>query len=102
MDSGERQISPVRKANACSRHEACTTWALIEQAVDTAEGEKSMIRYAVIFLVVALVAALLGFGALAGLAADISKILFLVFLAMAVISFLVNLIGGGRGGTTIP
>lgn len=61
---------------------------------------KLMIRYAVIFLVIALVAALLGFGGLAGMAASIAKILFFVFLVLAAISFLVNLTRGG--GSTLP
>jgi uncharacterized membrane protein YtjA (UPF0391 family) len=42
------------------------------------------------FLVIALVAALLGFGALAGTAAFIAKILFFVFLVVFVISLIVG------------
>jgi len=60
-----------------------------------------MIQYAVTFLIIALVAALLGFGALAGVAATIAKILFIVFLALAVISFL-GRATSGRGRTTLP
>ena len=45
-----------------------------------------MLYWAVVFLVVALVAAGLGFGGLAGTSAGIAKILFIVFLAMFVIS----------------
>ncbi|MEZ0327162.1 MAG: DUF1328 domain-containing protein [Fimbriimonas sp.] len=52
-----------------------------------------MLRWAVIFLVVALVAALLGFGNLAGGAASIAMILFYVFLAITVILFLLSLFG---------
>ncbi len=43
-----------------------------------------MLHYAIVFLVVALIAAFLGFSALAGLAAGIAKILFVVFLVLAV------------------
>jgi len=57
-----------------------------------------MLRYALIFLVIALIAAFLGFGSLAGLSATIAKILFLVFLVLAAVSFLLN-IGRGRGPT---
>jgi uncharacterized membrane protein YtjA (UPF0391 family) len=59
-----------------------------------------MLRWAVIFLVVALVAALLGFGGIAGTATSIAVVLFWVFLAVTVILFLVSLMGGGR--TTLP
>jgi uncharacterized membrane protein YtjA (UPF0391 family) len=54
---------------------------------------KIMLRWAVIFLVVALVAALLGFTNLAGGAASIAMILFYVFLAITVILFLLSLFG---------
>jgi len=46
-----------------------------------------MLHYAVIFLIVAIIAAVLGFGTLAGTAAWIAKVLFIVFLILAVISF---------------
>lgn len=59
-----------------------------------------MLRWAIIFLVVALVAALLGFGGIAGTAASIAVTLFWVFLAITVVLFLVSLLGGGR--TTLP
>ncbi len=47
-----------------------------------------MLHYAVVFLVVALIAAFLGFGYIAGTAAWIAKILFVVFLILAVVAFL--------------
>ena len=47
-----------------------------------------MLRYAVIFLVVAIIAAVFGFGGIAGEAAWIAKILLVVFLILAVVSFL--------------
>jgi uncharacterized membrane protein YtjA (UPF0391 family) len=40
------------------------------------------------FLVIALVAALLGFGGIAGAAVGVAKILFFVFLAVALLMFL--------------
>jgi uncharacterized membrane protein YtjA (UPF0391 family) len=46
--------------------------------------EHPMLRYALIFLVVALVAGALGFGGIAGAATGIAKILFLVFLILFV------------------
>jgi uncharacterized membrane protein YtjA (UPF0391 family) len=59
-----------------------------------------MLRWAIIFLVIALIAALFGFGNIAGAATGIAMILFWVFLAITVVLFLVSLLGGGR--TTIP
>ena len=50
--------------------------------------EKSMLHYAVVFLVIALIAALFGFGGLAAGAAGIAKILFVVFVILAIATFL--------------
>jgi uncharacterized membrane protein YtjA (UPF0391 family) len=47
-----------------------------------------MLRWAVIFLVVALVAAFFGFGGIAGESAWFAKILFFAFLVIAVVSLL--------------
>lgn len=45
-----------------------------------------MLHYVVVFLVLALFAAILGFGGLAAGAAGIAKVLFVVALALAVVS----------------
>ena len=56
-----------------------------------------MLQLAITCLVVALIAALLGFGGIAGSFVGVAKLLFVVFLIFAVLSFL----GGGfRRGTT--
>jgi uncharacterized membrane protein YtjA (UPF0391 family) len=47
-----------------------------------------MLHYAVIFFVIAIIAAVLGFGVIAGTAAWIAKVLFIVFLILAVLSLL--------------
>jgi uncharacterized membrane protein YtjA (UPF0391 family) len=46
-----------------------------------------MLHYALVFLVVALIAGVLGFGFIAGTAAWIAKICFVVFLILFLISF---------------
>jgi uncharacterized membrane protein YtjA (UPF0391 family) len=51
-----------------------------------------MLQYAMIFLVIALVAAVFGFGGIAASAVGIAKILFYVFLAVAAITFVLSLI----------
>jgi uncharacterized membrane protein YtjA (UPF0391 family) len=59
-------------------------------------GERTiMLRWAVVFLIVALVAAVFGFGGIAGEAAWIAKILLFVFLVL----FVVSLVLGRRGST---
>ncbi|MEQ9683117.1 MAG: DUF1328 domain-containing protein, partial [Rhodospirillales bacterium] len=47
-----------------------------------------MLRWAVIFLVVALVAALFGFGGIAAAAVDIAKLLFFVFIVLFVLALI--------------
>ena len=54
--------------------------------------EKPMLYYAVVFLIIALVAGFFGFFGIAGLAAGIAKILFMIF----VILFIASLIFGRR------
>jgi uncharacterized membrane protein YtjA (UPF0391 family) len=49
-----------------------------------------MLNWAVTFFIVAIVAAVLGFTSIAGSAIDIAKILFLVFLVLAVVSFIMG------------
>jgi uncharacterized membrane protein YtjA (UPF0391 family) len=53
-----------------------------------------MLRWALIFLVVALVAGVLGFGGIAGTSMDIAKILFFVFLVLFAVSLVMSLIRG--------
>lgn len=53
-----------------------------------------MLRYSVIFLVLALMAALLGFGGIASSAVGIAQLLFIVFGVLAVLSFLVGWLRG--------
>jgi len=52
-----------------------------------------MLNYAVVFLVIALIAALLGFTGIAAGAVEIAKILFFVFLLL----FLISLVFGPKG-----
>ena len=52
-----------------------------------ARKEVPMLNWAVTFFVIAIVAAVLGFTNIAGSALDIAKILFVVFLVLAIASF---------------
>ena len=51
-----------------------------------------MLRYAIVFLVIAIVAALFGFGGIAAGATEIAKILFFVFVIMAAVTFVISLV----------
>jgi uncharacterized membrane protein YtjA (UPF0391 family) len=53
-------------------------------------SEKSMLHYAIVLLVVALIAAVFGFGGIAVGAAGIAKMLFVMFLIGAIVSFLIH------------
>ena len=54
-----------------------------------------MLHYAVVFLVIALVAAVFGFGGIAAGAVVIAKFLFFFFVVMAVVIFVVGLLKRG-------
>jgi uncharacterized membrane protein YtjA (UPF0391 family) len=47
-----------------------------------------MLSYAILFLVIALIAGILGFGVIAGTAAMFARVLFLVFLVLFAVSLL--------------
>jgi uncharacterized membrane protein YtjA (UPF0391 family) len=50
-----------------------------------------MLRWAIAFLIIALIAAVFGFGGIAAAATDIARILFLVFLVLFAISLVFGL-----------
>jgi uncharacterized membrane protein YtjA (UPF0391 family) len=53
-----------------------------------------MLRWALTFLVIALIAAALGFGGIAGASAGIAKIIFVIFLVLLVVSLFMHLARG--------
>ncbi|EMI46820.1 membrane protein containing DUF1328 [Rhodopirellula sp. SWK7] len=61
-------------------------------ALNTFSLEKLMLGWALTFLVIALIAGVLGFGAVAGTAATVAKVLFFVFLVL----FIIGLVLGRR------
>jgi uncharacterized membrane protein YtjA (UPF0391 family) len=56
-----------------------------------------MLRFALLFLIISLVAAALGFWGVAGLASEIARILFFVFLVLFIVAFFL-----GRGSPPAP
>jgi uncharacterized membrane protein YtjA (UPF0391 family) len=59
-----------------------------------------MFGWAITFLIIALIAAVLGFGGIAGTAIEIAKIIFFVALVLFAISAIYGLVSGRR--TTVP
>ncbi|HEY3788477.1 MAG TPA: DUF1328 domain-containing protein [Urbifossiella sp.] len=57
-----------------------------------------MLRWAIIFFVIAIIAAIFGYGGIAGESSWIAQVLLFVFLVLAVVSLLF----GRRSGRTLP
>jgi uncharacterized membrane protein YtjA (UPF0391 family) len=60
------------------------------------EGGERMLRWALVFLIIALVAALFGFTGIAAAAAGIDKFLFVLFLVICLIFFVIGISAGRR------
>jgi len=62
-----------------------------------AEGsERVMLRWALIFFIVAIISGLLGFTTIAGAAMEIATIIFYIFLILFIISLFIGLFSGRR------
>jgi uncharacterized membrane protein YtjA (UPF0391 family) len=61
----------------------------------------AMLGWALTFLIIALIAAVLGFGGIAGFAVEIAKIIFFVAIVLFVLSAVVGLVRG-RSSPTVP
>ena len=55
-----------------------------------------MLRWSLIFLIISLIAAVLGYGGIASDAAEIAKILFFIFLGLWVVTLILGLIAGQK------
>jgi uncharacterized membrane protein YtjA (UPF0391 family) len=53
-----------------------------------------MLRWALIFLIVALVAGVLGFGGIAGASMGIAKLLAMIFVVLFIVSLIMHLVRG--------
>lgn len=67
----------------------------LAQEATAAPREKLMLKYAIIFAVISLIAGALGFGGVAAGAAGIAKVLFGLFLILAVIFVVLAALGVG-------
>jgi uncharacterized membrane protein YtjA (UPF0391 family) len=66
----------------------------IGRCIPEARKEHCMLRLALLFLVIALIAGLFGFPFVAGMSYDAARIFFFIFLVLAVLFFLGNLARG--------
>ena len=55
-----------------------------------------MLYWSAVFFVIAIVAAILGFGGITIISVEIAKILFFIFLVLFIVSLIGSLIGGRR------
>jgi uncharacterized membrane protein YtjA (UPF0391 family) len=65
---------------------------LLQRVIQQSAKGIHMLGWTLMFLVIALVAGVLGFGAVAGAAAGIAKILFVVFIVLFLASFVSHLL----------
>lgn len=66
----------------------------------TDRKEMGMLYWALVFFVVAIIAAVFGFGGIASASAGIAQLLFFIFLALLVISLIVHFVRG-RGSRPV-
>jgi uncharacterized membrane protein YtjA (UPF0391 family) len=78
---GMAQAKPYSRTDCCS-------------GIDLLLGVTIMLRWALIFLVISLIAALFGFTGIAAAAAGIAKILFFIFIVITVILFALAIAAG--------
>lgn len=68
----------------------------IWRAMEPRTTEGVMLYWAAVFLIIAIVAAIFGFGGVASAAGDIAQVLFFIFLVLFVVSIIVGLFRGRR------
>jgi uncharacterized membrane protein YtjA (UPF0391 family) len=61
-----------------------------------------MLRAAIAFFIIGLIAMFLGMNGIAGVSVEVGKLLLFVFLGLAVVSFVLSLATGRRGGPPLP
>jgi uncharacterized membrane protein YtjA (UPF0391 family) len=85
-------VGGLRRPSMVPRHGQRLDASLVFLGYEPAikRKDKTMLHYAAVFLIIALIAAVFGFGGIAAGAASIAKILFVVFLIGAIVAFLMN------------
>jgi uncharacterized membrane protein YtjA (UPF0391 family) len=80
----------------CSRLTVKPGWVVSRRLARDTKRRFNMLHYAAVFFVIAIVAALFGFGGIAAGAAEIAKVLFFIFLVLFVVSLVAGLFRRGR------
>jgi uncharacterized membrane protein YtjA (UPF0391 family) len=88
LDGQDQGVLQAEGANSATRG-----WRL---CAFTCSKEAPVLRWAATFLVLALVAALFGFGGIAATSAEIAKLLFFVFLIVFAVTLIMGLASGKR------
>jgi uncharacterized membrane protein YtjA (UPF0391 family) len=70
-----------------------TKSTMVDYSSDIKEPAMNLLRWALIFLVVSLVAALFGFGGISAASADIARILFYIFVVIFFVFLVLGLMG---------
>ena len=70
----------------------CGQSPLIHQDISTNEPVTNMLYWTAVFFVIAVIAAVFGFGGIAAASAEIAKILFFIFVALFLISLIFSLV----------
>jgi uncharacterized membrane protein YtjA (UPF0391 family) len=91
-----RACRRARKPPSAARWNAAQRAAFSPAIDNIADEETNMLKWALIFAVVALLAGALGFGGVAGAAAGIAKLLFFIFVVGFVIFLVLGLVAGRR------
>src|ERR1700732_5007870 len=97
-ENSERCITPYRRLRCCCRPDRCFRWVgsgfgprgeqVFLQAV-----EGRMLKLALFFFIISIIAGVFGFTGISAVAAGIAKVLFFIF----IIVFMVLLVVGARG-----
>jgi uncharacterized membrane protein YtjA (UPF0391 family) len=69
-----------------------------EVALEAIMTNFGLLHYAIVFLVVALLAAAVGFGGVAGVAMEGARLLFWIFIVLFVLSLVASLVRRSQGG----
>jgi uncharacterized membrane protein YtjA (UPF0391 family) len=75
-----------------SKHTVPTTSRRFERQSSNPSVGGPMLRYAAIFFIIAIIAAVFGFGGIAAGAAEIAKVLFFIFLVIFLVTLLMGVI----------
>ena len=92
-DLSKDTTTPVIRGEHCIVNDGASilTWNLVRYVANHF-GKKSMLHYAIVFLIIAIIAAVFGFTGIAGTSAWIAHVLFVLFLIL----FIISLIFRGR------